>query len=183
MNRQFGTVRGAVRLALSYLELGLGIASVKKPAPQDVRRLVFVCHGNICRSAFADVLARQAGMNTASFGLSTTSGNLAHGPIMERAEQLGLDMSGHRTTAVNDYVPQEGDYLLAMEVRHLRKLAANEALAHLPRGLLGSYAPFPLPHLHDPYKIAPEYLPVCLDRIARAVPRLSVSFPGAKASG
>lgn len=180
VNRQFGTSRGAVRLALSYLELGLGLASVKKPAAQDVRRLVFVCHGNICRSAFADVLARKAGMNSVSFGLSTTSGNPAHGPIMERAEQLGLDMSAHRTTAVNDYVPQEGDYLLTMEVRHLRKLAENEALAHLPRGLLGSYAPFPLPHLHDPYKISPDYLPVCLDRIARAVPRLSASFPSAK---
>lgn len=182
VSKQFGTSRGAVRLALSYVELGLGLAPVKKPVAQDVRRLVFVCHGNICRSAFADVLARSKGMNAASFGLSIESGRPAHGPIMAYAQTLGLDMSGHRTTSVQDFVPQEGDYLLAMEVRHLRKLAANAALAHLPRGLLGNYVPFPLPHLHDPYGISPDYLPVCLDRIAQAIPRLSLSFSGAKSS-
>ena len=98
------------------------------------------------------------------------------------AQTLGLDMSGHRTTSVQDFVPQEGDYLLAMEVRHLRKLAANAALAHLPRGLLGNYVPFPLPHLHDPYGLDDRYMAHCLQRIERAVEGLVTDFPGAMLS-
>src|SRR4051812_36705278 len=35
----------------------------------EVERLVFVCQGNICRSAYADALARRAGLRSVSFGL------------------------------------------------------------------------------------------------------------------
>ena len=64
----YGTWRGAVRLALAHAEVATGLSGAIVPDPAKVRRLVFVCHGNICRSAYADVLARRAGMNVASFG-------------------------------------------------------------------------------------------------------------------
>jgi protein-tyrosine phosphatase len=63
-------------LALSYAELATGLAGQLPPDPARVRRLVFVCHGNICRSAYAHVLARRAGARVASFGLSTATGKL-----------------------------------------------------------------------------------------------------------
>jgi protein-tyrosine phosphatase len=61
----FGTARGLVRLMLSYGEVALGAAGISPPDRAVVRRLVFVCHGNICRSAFADVVARQKGLRVA----------------------------------------------------------------------------------------------------------------------
>lgn len=182
IDRNFGSWRGAVRLGLSYAEVAGGLAAIRRPAPDRVRRLVFVCHGNICRSAFAHALAREAGYNVASFGLSTSAGKPAWPAVIAVAQAKGLDLSGHRTTRFEDFAPQDGDYLLGMEVRHLRKLAANERLRDVPRGLLGSYGAFPLPHLHDPYELDPAYMDKCLTRIAGAVSRLCAEFPGARLS-
>ena len=111
--RSFGSVRGAVRLALSYPEVALRMAQIVAPDPADIRRLVFVCHGNICRSAFADVLSRNAGLNAISFGLSTSSGKAAYPGTLQIAASMGHDLNGHRTMTVDEYQPAAGDLLLA----------------------------------------------------------------------
>jgi protein-tyrosine phosphatase len=178
----FGTTRGLVRLALSYGEVTLGAAGISRPEPADVRRLVFVCHGNICRSAFADVVARRAGLNVASFGLSTDVGKPAHPPAIEAAAELGFDLTAHRTTRAGDFAPDAGDFLLAMEARQLRRLAGDARFAGLPRSLLGLYASPAVPHLHDPYELDPAYMVTCLKRIESAVANLAVAFPGARVS-
>jgi len=178
----FGTWRGALRLALAHGEVALGRAAILPPDPQSVRRLVFVCHGNICRSAYAHVLAREAGMNVASFGLSTGSGKPAWPAAQTIAEQRGVDLSRHRSARIEDFISQPGDYLLGMEVRHLRRLAADPRLARLPRGLLGSYAAPSFPHLHDPYKLSDAYMVRCLTRIEQAVAGLVKACPGATAA-
>ncbi len=179
IDRMFGTIRGAVRLALCYFEVAFGLAKIIKPRPDDVRRLVFVCHGNICRSAFADVLATQAGLNSTSFGLSTSSGKAAYPRTLHIAADMGYTLGAHRTTKVVDYVPFEGDLLLAMETRHLRKLAADPRLSTMPRMLLGGFGSPPTPHLHDPYALSDAYMWTCLRRIERIIPVLKASFPNA----
>lgn len=179
---RFGTFRGLVRLALSYPQLLLGRSASLAPDAAQVRRLVFVCQGNICRSAFADVAARRAGLNVASFGLSTTTGRGAHPPAILAAQTLGHDLSAHRAIDMQDYVPQEGDLLLAMEVRQLHRLAADPRLKELPRMLLGRWTRPMLPHLHDPYSLDDRYMATCLTRIDRAVPALVRAFPGARLS-
>lgn len=182
LTRNFGTLRGLVRLGLSYAEAASPWSAAVRPAPGDVRRLVFVCHGNICRSAFAQGVARDIGLNAASFGLSTSSGKPAHDPAREAAIVLGHPIEQHLTTRVEDFVSQPGDYLLAMEHRQLRKLAAMPGLAHLPRGLLGSYAAVPVPHLHDPYRLDPVFMEICLRRVESAVRGLARLYPGAQLS-
>lgn len=176
----YGTWRGAIRLALAHAEVATGLSGAVVPDPAKVCRLVFVCHGNICRSAYADVLARRAGMNVASFGLSTGSGKGAWPAIVDLADARGVDMSEHRTTKIEDYIPLPGDYLLGMETRHLRKLAHHPLTAVLPRGLLGTYTDPSYPHLHDPYKLGPAYMAVCLTRIEGAVERLIRRYPAAR---
>lgn len=182
IDRRYGTFRGLVRLALTHAELAMGGSGVVPPDPSAIRRLVFVCHGNICRSAFADVLARKHGLNATSFGLSTASGKGAHPPVVAAAAALGHDLSQHRSLRVQDYAPAEGDLLLAMETRHLRKLAADPVLAALPRTLLGLYTRPKVPHLHDPYRLSDSYTRTSLDRIATAIPVLAAAFPNASAS-
>ncbi len=179
---RFGTFRGLVRLALSYPQLALGRSASVAPDPARVRRLVFVCQGNICRSAFADVVAQSVGLRSASFGLSTTTGRAAHGPAIAAARALGHDLSTHRAVDLVDYVPEPGDVLLAMEVRQLHRLAADPRLATLPRMLLGRWTRPMLPHLHDPYKLDDRYMAQCLARIEQAVGALVRAFPGARLS-
>jgi protein-tyrosine phosphatase len=121
-------------------------------------------------------------MNSASFGLSTSSGRAAHGPAIVAAQALGHDLSAHRALDLKDYVPQDGDLLLAMEVRQLHRLAADPRLAGLPRMLLGRWTRPMMPHLHDPYSLDDRYMARCLARIEQAVARLVSAFPGARLS-
>lgn len=175
IDRYFGTWRGLARLALSH-----GQALSVRPANlTNVRRLVFVCHGNICRSAFADVVARDLGMQTASFGLSTSAGLSAHPPIVDAARQRGIDLRHHRTTRVEDFEPRSGDLLLAMEMRQITKLRADPRFDSGQIDLLGRHAG--VPHIHDPYRLNEDYVRVCLARIDRAVQTLVKRIATAKA--
>ncbi|MDB5714974.1 MAG: phosphotyrosine protein phosphatase [Sphingomonadales bacterium] len=176
LNGKFGTWRGFVRLALSYFQ----IVTIPKADLTKVERLVFVCHGNICRSAYADVLARDLGMRAASFGLSTTTGLPAHPPIADAARDRGVDPSGHLTTNVEDFSPQDNDLLLAMEVRQVARLRRDPRFARLQIDLLGRYAA--VPHIHDPYQLNEDYVRTSLARIDRAVRTLVSRVRAAKAS-
>jgi len=178
--RRFGTSRGLVRLVLAHGQTALGAAKIVTPARESVRRLVFVCQGNICRSAFAEAVARRRGIACCSFGLSTTSGIGAHPPAIEVAGRLGVDLRPHRATAREDYAPREGDLLLAMEVRQLDRLAADPRLAALPRSLLGLWATPRRPHLHDPYSLSDAYMQTCFELIDTAVAALERAFPNAR---
>lgn len=181
--RRFGTARGMVRLVLSHAEVALRQAGIVNTDPASIRRLVFVCHGNICRSAFAERLARDRGLRAVSFGLSTSSGLGAHPPVIEAAKALGVELSAHRTTRSEDYVPEPGDLLLAMEARQLRRIAVMADFADRPRTLLGLYARPRTPHLHDPFGLDDAYLGTCLKHIESAVINLGSEFPGARACG
>jgi len=182
LDARFGTTRGLARLLLSHMQYAGGLAWIRAPETAAVHRLVFVCQGNICRSAFADVLTRRMGANAASFGLSTSSGGVAHPPAAAAAAKLGVDLADHRTTRAEDYIPRPGDLLLAMEVRQLARIAADPRLAHLPRSLLGLWARPRRPHLHDPYKLDDRYMLTCLRVIESAVSRLVEDFPGVRSS-
>jgi protein-tyrosine phosphatase len=181
ISRRFGTSRGLVRLLLAHAQIRAGAAHIVVPEPEAVRRLVFVCHGNICRSAFADAAARRRGLASCSVGLSTTSGIEAHPPAIDAADRLGIDLRPHRATASADYEPRAGDLLLGMEVRHMARLAADPRLAAVPRSLLGLWATPRRPHLHDPYSLSDAYMRTCLELVDSAVVALERAFPNAKA--
>jgi len=180
VSSRFGTSRGLVRLLLAHAQTLAGIAKIVLPEADAVRRLVFVCQGNICRSAFAEAAARQLGLASCSFGLSATAGTGAHTPAIDVADTLGIDLRLHRATTWQDYTPHTGDVLLAMEVRQLDRLAANPGLADLPRTLLGLWASPRRPHLHDPYLLSPAYMRTCFEAIATAVAALDRGFPNAR---
>jgi protein-tyrosine phosphatase len=173
----FGTMRGAVRLAVAHGQVALGAGWIAPKSLTGTRRLVFVCLGNICRSAFADAVARAAGASAISAGLSTHAGGPAHPPVVAEAGRMGYDMSAHRTTPIADYEPRAGDLLLAMEVRQLAVLNRNPRLAGTPKMLLGGWAR-PWFHLHDPYQLGDAYMVNCLQRIERATKALVAATPG-----
>ena len=164
-----GTTRGLVRAMLAQLEFVLGrLESHTRPNAKQVGRLVFVCLGNINRSAFAEQVARALGTNTCSIGLSTTTGGPAFHKAVETAPQFGLDLSQHRATDMKDYSFRPTDLLLAMEIRHARQLVA----AGIPKdsiALLGHWASPHRIHLHDPHTLSDAYFRTCFTLIHSAV--------------
>lgn len=125
----YGTFRGGVRLALAQLEFLAGrLENFLHPDLTQVQRLVFVCLGNINRSAFAAEASRIRGAQACSIGLSTTTGVPASTKAIVHAPRLGIDLAAHAATDISDYVYQPGDLLLAMEIRHARLLQAHGIL-------------------------------------------------------
>lgn len=181
IDSRFGTVRGLARLALSYPQHWLRLGQLPPADLGEVRRLVFVCRGNISRSAYAEAAARRRGMAAASCGVSALQGREADPAAALVAGQSGLDLSAHRATEAGRFDAQPGDLLLAMEVRQLEALSRVPHLATMPRLLLGSFAG--APHLHDPYGLSLPYYSACFRRIDAALDRLEALCPAARANG
>ncbi|MHA6317841.1 arsenate reductase/protein-tyrosine-phosphatase family protein [Altererythrobacter sp. CAU 1778] len=177
LDARFGTWRGLARLGLAWPQMVFAGDTLPRYDRQGVTRLVFVCHGNICRSAYGDMLARKLGANSVSFGLSTATGKPAHPPIAELGAARGLDVDNHRTSQPQDIAPLPGDLLLAMEMRHATALKKHAIWGDTPRTLLGLYTRPPVPHLHDPYKLSPAYMARCVERIEQAVAGLIAAHP------
>jgi protein-tyrosine phosphatase len=169
VDANYGTVRGWVRSTLAQTEFVLGrLDAHTRPAAKRIDRLVFVCLGNINRSAFAEQVARKLGANTCSIGLSTATGTPAFHKAVETAPQFNLDLTQHRATDMKDFSVQPNDLLLVMEIRHARQLVA----AGIPKdsiALLGHWASPHRIHLHDPHTLSDAYFRTCFTLIHSAV--------------
>jgi len=160
INSRFGSKQGLVKYVYFGVRMLLGsygrfdVKKLGKP-----HRLVFVCSGNICRSPFAEGVAKKVGYSAISFGLDTRGGDAADARAMAIAEQEGIDLRTHRTTKACDYVPHVGDLIVVMEPKHFglyKKLKLD-----IPVTLLGLYGPKSLPYIQDPYSANEAYFARC----------------------
>ena len=164
-----GTWRGLIRATLAQCEFVLGRLTVHtQPDATLVDRLVFVCLGNINRSAFAEKVAHTLGANTVSIGLSTTTGAPAFHKAVKTAPQFGIELSDHRATDIRDYSFRPTDLLLVMEIRHARRLISRGIPAQ-SIALLGHWASPHRIHLHDPHILSDAYFRTCFTLIRSAV--------------
>ena len=175
---RFGTFRGLVRLVLAYVELGAGrLAMFSGQSNKDVRRLVFVCQGNICRSAFGGKLATDLGLPTASLGLSTTSGVPSPPEALASARRQGVDLSGHRAIDWSDFEVLAGDMFLVMEIRQAHEVRRRlNGRRDVSVALLGMWCTPITPHLHDPFTLSDSYFDTCFARIRGAVENMRANF-------
>jgi protein-tyrosine phosphatase len=167
-----GTFRGWVRSALGEIEFVLGIHDARtRIEPRQVRRLVFVCLGNINRSAFGAAVATARGVRAVSIGLATSTGAPATATAARYAAGFGIDLADHAATDISDYDYEPGDLLLVMETRHARRLAER---GFDPRAiaLLGHWASPHRLHLHDPQTLSERYFRTCFTLIHSAAVHL-----------
>jgi protein-tyrosine-phosphatase/predicted ATP-grasp superfamily ATP-dependent carboligase len=113
-----------------------------------VRSVLFVCHGNINRSAVAEQALRQRcrargwALRVASAGLLPQAGR-STGPVSrEVAASLGVDLAEHRSTPLTAELLRDSDLVLVMEADHLAGVRALE-----PRAVART---FPLASFRDP---------------------------------
>lgn len=184
INRRFGTWRGLLRLLLAYVELATGrLRAFRLRHPERVQRVVYVCLGNICRSAYGDKVARELGLHVASFGLSTTTGAASPAEAVDAARRQGVDLHGHRAVDLGEFKVHPGDLLLVMEVRQAHELRRRLG----PRTdvqicLLGMWCAPMIPHLHDPFSLSAGYFDSCFMRVRQATVRLDRTLSGAAKS-
>jgi protein-tyrosine phosphatase len=155
---RFGSARGLARLWLSRLRQRR-LRRYREIDWRRVERLVFVCTGNICRSPYAEALARRAGFPTASVALRGGTGAPAYGAALAAARAAGVDLAAHRSTAISEAAIGPGDLLVAMEPWQADALAARQTGAQVT--LLGLWTSPERPHLHDPHGLSDNYFRTC----------------------
>ena len=127
MATNYGTYRGLIRHVFRETAYLLGaVREHERVGSPETRRLVFVCLGNINRSAFAEAVARSLGAKAISIGMFTTTGAPACTKAVQIAPAFGVSLDAHVATDIVDYQYRSGDMLCAMEIRHRCRMLATE---------------------------------------------------------
>ena len=138
----------------------------------DVRRFVFVCTGNICRSPFAEFLARAVGVDAVSYGLSTQRGLMADASARRAAQRRGISMETHKTRPFHDAKILPHDLIVAMEPKQIHVIGREYAPSSCGVVLLGMWADAKLPYIFDPYGMTDPDFDRCFDLIQVSTQRL-----------
>lgn len=138
-----------------------------------VRRLVFVCSGNICRSPYAEARARALGLKACSFGLNGVDGAPAYPPAVDNAAVRGVSLRTHEGRSATTFKIEAGDLVLGMEPGHVRQCARHCRAVSAQVSLLGLWAPTPQLYIQDPYSRRDRYFQACFQLIDAALTNIA----------
>ena len=94
-------------------------------------RVLFICHGNICRSTMAEsvmtYLVKQAGLEKEFYINSAATsreeiGNLPHYGTVSRLKQAGIPVVPHRAIQMTAKDYDDYDYLIGMDSENIRNM-------------------------------------------------------------
>lgn len=177
IKNRYGSKKGLLRYIAYELLRILGVyRTLTNIDFAQVKRLVFVCHGNICRSPLGEAVARQHGVPAISFGLDTRGNDSADPRAIAWAQTNGYNLQEHITKRVEQYEPQAGDLLIGMEPKHIRKLRAQFSQAPVQITLIGLWLKSPLAYLHDPYNSNAQYFACCEELVSSAVQEIYIQY-------
>ena len=141
---------------------------------RDAGTVLFVCYGNINRSALAQVMLEKllpdnCDKRVFSAGFHKEEGRPADSRMQKIASEHGFDLSLSRSTCLTDSLLNNSDVIFVMEKRHYDELvamhpdAADKTFLLAPDGI----------EVPDPYNRSEQTYRVCFSRIDQAVQRLS----------
>jgi protein-tyrosine-phosphatase len=153
-----------------------------------VRRILFVCTGNSCRSVMAQGLLRhllaRAGaedIRVDSAGVFAMEGMAATRETLSVLQAIGVDGSAHRSRPLSAELVREADLVFVMEPFQAEEVARRVPEAKEKIHLLKPYglAPGELlgpPGIPDPIGKPLEVYEVCFAEIREAVERIAKSL-------
>lgn len=140
-----------------------------------IKRLVFVCKGNVCRSAFAEQVAKSLDIESISCGIRAIENAHANEQAVLAARKMGYNLSQHKTTPLMYPVLTSSDLIIAMEPEQVEFMEEHAAVK-LNYTLLGLWGNATMPYLHDPFNCTPEYFGRCFKIIEDAVSELKLKI-------
>jgi protein-tyrosine-phosphatase len=159
--RRLGPGAGRIYAALRLRDV-LGVRRAhQRRAPASSRSFVFVCFGNIMRSAMAELLMRKAAneagleeqIRIVSAGLHASPGREAHPWVQEASAELGISVAAHRSKLLTPEMVEQADCVFAMDFQNLAELLTLYPQAREKMYMLSAYAegPWQYREIPDPY--------------------------------
>ena len=142
-----------------------------------MKRIVFVCSGNICRSPMAAAMARQMleQAQVPSVVISAGTLNIVGQPAAPNAVQavseIGIDLQGHRSQGISPRLMQLASTIVVMSPGHEASLLNIDASLAPKIHRMWEYADEPLGEIADPvglpvddFRRCRDLLTVCLEK-------------------
>jgi protein-tyrosine phosphatase len=158
---------------------------VKNPAlPANPQNVVFLCLGNICRSAYAHHFAYYwMAKNNRSVDIKVTSAGLhvkdsvSPENAVAAAHSRGVDLDHHTPRQIDEDAVEKADMILAMEPKQLGMLRRRFPqysgklflLSLFEERSPSQYGPWQRYHIEDPYGKPVADVVTCFTRIERCV--------------
>lgn len=152
---------------------------------QSIKKLLFLCSGNICRSPFAAQFARAklSGYDVEAAGFHETEGRPPPDTVVSVANAMGIDISGSRSCRVTAEQTARADLILVMDTRNYELLAREFPEALTRTTLLGLFGPRRWVNIRNPYGASESETHRVLKQISLAIDGLSVWLNAGKANG
>lgn len=146
--------------------------------------ILFVCYGNINRSALAERVLRQqiaaSPLDIVSAGFHEAAGRPADPIMVAVARDHGIDLSDSQSRQLDAALLTRADIVFVMELAHLRQIQSRYPEAAHKTYLLGMADPARLPdgEIADPYGRLPAYYAQCFEHISACIAPLARACSG-----
>lgn len=186
-----GSRAGRIYARLRLLDM-LKITSARQQvASGDSKSFLFVCFGNIMRSAMAEAFMRRSihdlGVNEEnvqilSAGLHATPGRETHPWALQAAAELGVSLAEHRARLLTPEMVEQADCILAMDFQNQAELFALYPGSKEKICMMSAYAegPWKNREIPDPYltdldgtRYCAKQLQICVENLIRSTLRSS----------
>lgn len=158
---RLGPGAGRIYASLRFFDV-LGVRKRQQCfVPPSARSFVFVCFGNIMRSAMAEFLMRrelsESGLDQqvriVSAGMHATAGREAHPWAQQASADLGISLSEHRAKPLTREMAEQADCILAMDFQNKAELLTLYPEFKEKIFMLSAYAegPWRYREIPDPY--------------------------------
>jgi protein-tyrosine-phosphatase/peptidoglycan/xylan/chitin deacetylase (PgdA/CDA1 family) len=115
------------------------------------KRVIFVCTGNICRSPYAELVARRMGLEAISCGIDTTPALPADDTAIRVAAMRGIDLTEHRTSTWQSVTLFPGDLVLPLTLFHMQDVRNRSHRAGCQLSLVSALLRRRFSVVTDPY--------------------------------